>query len=71
MKKKTEKGDNSIVDLEHFSKKINQVIYTLDTICDPNIMTLAEAVLEVFCSQTLFGYNEKTGKGRQFNHEFR
>ena len=30
---------------------INQVIYTLDTIYDLNIMTLAQAVLEIFCSQ--------------------
>ena len=30
--------------------KVNQVIYTLDTICDPNIKTLAQAVLEIFCS---------------------
>ena len=31
--------------------KINQVVYTLDTIYDSNIMTLAQAVLEIFCSQ--------------------
>ena len=31
--------------------KVNRIIYTLDTIYDPNIMTLAQAVLEVFCSQ--------------------
>ena len=31
--------------------KVNQVIYTLDTIYDPNFMTLAQAVLEIFCSQ--------------------
>ena len=30
---------------------VNQVIYTLDTICAPNIMTLAQAVLQIFCSQ--------------------
>ena len=35
--------------------KVNQVIYTLDTICDPNIMTLAQAVLEKFCSQASIG----------------
>ena len=28
--------------------KVKQVIYTLDTICDSNIMTLAQAVLEIF-----------------------
>ena len=31
--------------------KVNQVIYTLDTIRMPNIMTLAQAVLQIFCSQ--------------------
>ena len=35
--------------------KVNQVIYTLDTICEPNIMTLAQAVLEIFCSQGSIG----------------
>ena len=29
----------------------NQAIYTLDTICMPNIMTLAQAVLQIFCSK--------------------
>ena len=43
--------------------KVNQVIYTLDTIYDPNIMTLAETVLEMFCSQAYIGHNEKNGKG--------
>ena len=31
--------------------KVNQVIYTLNTFCMPNIMTLAQAVLQLFCSQ--------------------
>ena len=31
--------------------KVDQVIYTLDTICLPSIMILAEAVLQIFCSQ--------------------
>ena len=43
--------------------KANQVIYTLDIICDANIMTLTQAVLEIFCSQASFGYNEKIEKG--------
>ena len=29
--------------------EVNQVIYTLDTICMPNIITLAQAVLQIFC----------------------
>ena len=31
--------------------KVNQVIYTSDTICRPNIMILAQGVLQIFCSQ--------------------
>ena len=31
--------------------KVNQVIYTLDTIYEPNIMILAPGVLKIFCSQ--------------------
>ena len=34
--------------------KVNQVIYTLDTICLPNtcIMILDQTVLQIFCSQS-------------------
>ena len=39
----------------HGFREVNQVIYTLDTIYDPNIMTLAQAVLEEFCSQAYIG----------------
>ena len=31
--------------------KVNLVIYTLDTTCEPSIMVLAQMVLEIFCSQ--------------------
>ena len=31
--------------------EVNQATYTLDTTCMPNIMTIAPAVLQVFCSQ--------------------
>ena len=31
--------------------KVNQVIYTLDPNCVPNIMSLAQMVLQIFCSQ--------------------
>ena len=31
--------------------KVNQVIYTLDTICMPNCMILFQAVLQIFCWQ--------------------
>ena len=40
---KNEKGDNSVMDLQNFTK-VNQVIRlvnTLDTICDSDIMTLS------------------------------
>ena len=43
--------------------KANQVIYTLDTICDANIMTLAQSVLEIFFHKHQLGYNEKIEKG--------
>ena len=33
------------------SRKVNQVIYTLDTICVSNIMILAQAVLQILCWQ--------------------
>ena len=32
-----------------------RVVYTLDTIYDSNIMTLAQAILEIFCSQASIG----------------
>ena len=31
--------------------KVNQVIYTADTICVPNIMILAQMVFQIFCWQ--------------------
>ena len=63
--RKTEKEYNSVMDLEYFTK-INQGKFTLDTICDPNIMTLAQVVHKL-----TWGYNGKNGKGRQFSHGFR
>ena len=42
--------------------KVNQVIYTLDTICEPNIMILAQAVLEIFCSQGSIGLQWESRK---------
>ena len=51
---KLEKGDNSVMDLQNFTKN-NQVSYILDTIYDSNIMTLAQEVLEIFCSQASIG----------------
>ena len=42
------KGDQSVKYIQNFAK-IKQVIYTLNTICEPNIMVLAWAVLKIFC----------------------
>ena len=47
--KKTEKGDHSVMGFKNFIK-VSWVIYFLNTICDPNIITLVQAVLEIFCS---------------------
>ena len=47
---KSEQGLNSVKYLENFAN-FNQFIYTLDTNCEPNIMTLAQVVLERYCSQ--------------------
>ena len=48
---KSEKGDNSAKYLQNFAK-VNQVIYTLDTIFESNIMIIAQAVLQIFCWQS-------------------
>ena len=42
--------------------KVNQIIYTMDTICEPNIMILAEAVLEIVCSQGSIGLQWESQK---------
>ena len=49
---KSKKGDNSVKCLENSANThvVNQAIYTL-TICKPNIMTIAQAVLQILCSQ--------------------
>ena len=54
MMRKKEKGVNSVMALQNFTK-INQVIYSLDTIYDSNIMILAQVFLEIFCSQASIG----------------
>ena len=60
---KPEKGDNSVMDFENFTKGYSGHQH-LNTICDPNIMTLAQAVLsETFCSQASIGIMRKTEKG--------
>ena len=57
---KTDKGDNSVMYFGNFTKSQSGHRH-LDTICDPNIKTLAQAVLEILCSQASIGLqcNEK------------
>ena len=43
---KSDKGDNSVMALV-ISPKVNQVIYTLDITCEPNILILVQVVLEI------------------------
>ena len=51
--------------IDRILPKVNQVIYTLDTICKLNIMILAQAVLQIFFLQDCFTIqNAKVGKGR-------
>ena len=45
--------------------KVNQVIFTLDTLCEPNIMTLAQAVLEIFWSQGSTGLQWESRKNTE------
>ena len=49
-RRKSAKGDNSAKYSQNFTK-VNQVIYTLDTILVSYITILAQAVLQIFCSQ--------------------
>ena len=42
--------------------KVNQVIYTLDTICQQNILILAQALLQIFCSQGSTSLQSKSWK---------
>ena len=56
------------MDFENITKIsiVNQIIYIIDTSYDPNIITLAQALLD----KLPFGY-EQNRKGRQFSHGFR
>ena len=47
---KLEKGDNS-VNYSQNLPKVNKVIYSLDTIYEPNSVILAQSVLQILCSQ--------------------
>ena len=44
-----------------FSTKV-KVIYTMDTICERNIMITAQAVFNIFCSQCSIGFQWKCRK---------
>ena len=50
--------------------KGNQVIYTLDTICMPNIKILAQAVLQIVCSQGPLGLLEKGNNSAKYSQQF-
>ena len=50
---KSAKGDTS-AKIDRILPKVNRVIYTLGTIYMPNIMILAQGVLQIFCSQGCF-----------------
>ena len=56
---KSAKGDNSVKYLQNFA------IYTLGTICEPNIMILAQAVLQIFFTRCRRFTMEKSKKGRK------
>ena len=48
---KTEKGNNSVKILtESYEKLITDLIYIMHPNCMPDIMILAQAVLQIFCS---------------------
>ena len=51
IKRKTEQGEIIQSLILRILPAVNQVIYTLDTIGDQNIMILAQAVLGIFFSQ--------------------
>ena len=44
-------------------QKVNQVIYTLDTVYVPNIMILAQMFLQIFCWQGSIGLQCMSQKG--------
>ena len=58
---KKEREDNSVMYLENFTKKVNQVIYTLDTICELNNMT--KRCLRYFVHKLPLDYIRKIRKG--------
>ena len=62
---KSEKGDNSQSNIYRMLPKVNQVIYTLDTICVPNIMILAQVVLQIFCWQASIGLYWQSKKKKE------
>ena len=65
---KSEKGDNTAKNIYWILSKVNKVIYTLDTICEPNSMILDQAVLQIFCWQCCIGLQYKSRK-RQVRRE--
>ena len=53
--RKTEKGDNSVMGFKNFTKSSSGHLHLRHNICDPYIMILVQAVLEIFCSHASIG----------------
>ena len=45
---KSEKGDIQ-PNVYRILPKVNQIIYTMETVCVPNMMIVAQVVLQLFC----------------------
>ena len=62
---KSEKGNNSVKYSVKYSQnfmEVNQVIYIMHPNCIPDIMILAQAVLQIFCSQGCFTIQKASQK---------
>ena len=52
-------------DFDRILWKVNQVVYNMYQNCTPDIMSLVQAVLQIFCSHGCFStQNDKAGTGR-------
>ena len=66
MEQVPDKMPKSVKLFENFAK-MNWIIYTLDTICIPNIMTIAQAVLQIFSSQDCFTIQNAKVKNERYS----
>ena len=51
----SQKREKSQPNIYRILPKVNQVIYTIGTVCIPNIMILTQAVIQIFCWQSSIG----------------